>query len=62
MAIQVRANFVFTEDEFETLSIDEMADVFEKMLQSSGYDTEIFSVHFEEVNMDSDENLDEDEY
>lgn len=59
MAIQVNANFVFTDDEIEELGLEELGNLFEKMLQSSGYDTKIFSAHFELVNMDSDDNLEE---
>lgn len=61
MALQVRANFVFTEDCIEELEFEEVCDLFEKMLQSSGYDTEILSAHFEYVNIDSDNNFENEE-
>lgn len=61
MAIQVRANFVLTEEEFESLSFDKQGDIIEKMLSHQDWDVEILSIEMSEVNMDSDNNLEDED-
>jgi len=56
MAVQVRANFVFTEDDFENLSFDKQGDIIEQLLMSNpNWEVEILGIELEEVNVDSDD-------
>lgn len=44
MSVQVRANFVFTEEEFELLGFHKQGDIIENILKHADWDIEITSV------------------